>query len=129
MIKRAAEHHEVMAVIGKPKPEKHVKTKRNPPIDKYAILIHRSRLCDCGCGELGHDLHHAFIGRKAGHPELDDERNLVFVTHEEHIARKFDNREWRIKFWRRQLYRYGIFAMMDWFNSLPPKMQSRIDWL
>lgn len=134
-ITRAAELHNVMAVlehrkiISKPKPERQKKTKRVTKIDKEDILSRRSSwLCDCGCGKPGHDLHHAFIGRKTGVPELDDERNLVLVNHDEHIARTFDNREWRKKFWVVQLKRYGIDRMADWLSSIPDKYYRRMDW-
>jgi hypothetical protein len=130
-IKRAAEHHEVMRQITpKPKPKKRAKKQNNPPIDKEAILAGRKgRMCDCGCGKPGHDLHHCFIGRRKGYPILDDERNIVLVNHDEHIARKFDNLEWRRKFWRVQFFRYGKEKMYDWIIALPAKFEYRIDWL
>ena len=132
-LKRAADHHEVMSVIGKPKPEPRKKKQANPPIDKQAWLNEHypsgDYRCECGCRQTGHDLHHAFIGRKKGYPILDDERNLVLVNHREHISRKFDNRYWRKFFWDLQRLCYGESAMMEWVNSLPEKMRDRIDWL
>ena len=135
-ITRAAQNHNVMAVlegrkmVSKPKPEKRKKTKRVTKIDKEDILSRRgSWLCDCGCGKPGHDLHHAFIGRKAGIPELDDERNLVLVNHDEHISRMFDTIEWRKKFWKVQLKRYGLSRMEAWITEIPVKLESRITWL
>ena len=131
---RDIQHETVMEHItpvrSKPKPAPKPKKLNNPKIDKAAILSRRnSRLCDCGCGKEGHDLHHAFIGRKKGYVILDDERNLVLVNHDEHIARKFDNQEWRKKFWIRQLRRYGLSRMSDWLMELPVKFDNRIDWL
>lgn len=134
-ITRTAQTHNVMAVlegrkiISKPKPKKQAKVKRNPKIDKEDILSRRGWLCDCGCGQEGHDLHHAFIGRKKGVIELDDERNLVLVNHAEHIARKFDNLEWRKKFWKIQLKRYGLTRMESWVTEIPVRFEHRIDWL
>jgi hypothetical protein len=131
-IARAADGHLVLAKLhaAKPKPEKQAKKPNNPTIDKAAILAKRgSMICDCGCGKQGHDLHHAFIGRKKGFIELDDERNLVLVNHDEHIAGKFDTLEWRKKFWTRQLKRYGLVRMNAWICELPTRMENRIDWL
>lgn len=134
-IERAAAHHEVMAILGKPKPGPKAKKQANPPIDKEAYLLRRYGIvsvnpyCRCGCGKDGSDLHHAFIGRKKGCPVLDDDRNLVLVNHNEHIARKFDTRDYRIRFWKMQCAFYGQPAMMEWVNSLPEKMRDRIDWL
>jgi len=155
-MKRAAEHHNVMAQIedsmktmsqfasiadfekykkslGKPKPERKAKKQANPKIDKAAILAKRNgwMACDCGCMHNGHDLHHAFIGRMKGYPILDDERNLVLVEHSEHIARKFDNKEWRYHFWLRQVHRFGHPAMMEWVDAVLAAGldKSRIDWL
>lgn len=120
---RASQHHTLMAVVesekrGCPKPPKRQKKANNPPIDKYAILIHRSRLCECGCGQMAHDLHHALIGRRKGYPVLDDERNLIFVNHDEHIAGKFDNLTWRVKFWQRQIKRFGEALMQEWIDAV-----------
>ena len=135
-ITRAADQQNVMAVIerrkiiSKPKPIKQAKVKHKSKIDKEDILSRRgSWLCDCGCGKPGHDLHHAFIGRRGGVRELDDERNLVLVNHDEHIARKFDNQEWRKKFWIIQRKRYTSEAMLEWLSKVPVKFENRMDWL
>jgi len=130
----AAEHHTVMTVIGKPKPGPKAKKAKNPPIDKVSIINERyprdlTIRCECGCGAVGHDLHHAFIGRRKGYPVLDDAKNLVLVNHWEHIGRKFEDRYWRKFFWKKQCALYGESAMMEWVNSLPEKMRDRIDWL
>lgn len=117
-------------MVAKPKPTKKAKKANNPPINKESILARRHNLlCDCGCGQEGHDLHHCFIGRKKGYPELDDERNLVLVNHAEHISRAFDNKKWRVKFWKVQCERYGIDEMLDWIRIIPEKMLSRMDWI
>jgi len=131
--------------LGKPKPTKESrpkKTKRKP-INKMQVLVNKFGVdvveravvgftfikCECGCGNYAHDLHHCFIPDDKYLDLLSDERNLVYVNHDEHIARKFDNREWRIKFWKIQCDRYGEAAMLEWVNSLPEKMRTRIDWL
>ena len=90
-------------------------------------------LCMCGCGGLGHDLHHAFIHNikhkgKSKYPELNDQRNLVWVNHWEHINRKFDTFEWRNKFWHIQCKRYGEKHMQEWLDSLPAKLDNRKDF-
>lgn len=130
-VTRAAEHHIVMdAVTPCPKPQRRAKKPNNPRIEKERILSGRASLsCDCGCGKPGHDLHHCFIGRRKGYPVLDDERNLVLVNHDEHIARKFDNVYWRRVFWKKQISRYGREDMYEWVFGIPEKMLDRVDWL
>jgi len=115
--------------LGKPKPERKAKKQASPPIDKLDIISRRGYTCDCDCGQQGHDLHHAFIGRHKGVAILDDERNLVLVNHAEHIARTFDNLFYRKWFWGIQVARYGKKSMMEWVALIPEKMKSRIDWL
>jgi hypothetical protein len=103
--------------------------------DKADIIKRRGYLCECGCGKAGEDLHHAFIHHirskgKTKYPQLNDKRNLIVVNHQEHITRKFDTREWRRKFWKKQVERYGEDAMMDWIESLPDKLKlTRLDFL
>lgn len=89
----------------------------------------------CGCGQPAHDWHHCFIHniKKRGrsvYPQLNDERNLVFVNHWEHVElRKFDTRHWREYFWRLNCERYGEERMMEWLNSLPEKIKPRMDFV
>jgi len=101
---------------------------------KREILDERGTSCECGCWKQGHDLHHCFIHNikqngRSKYPELNDPRNLVLVNHDEHISRKFDNKVWRQYFWEVQVDRYGYDKMMEWVNSLPAKIQGRIDFL
>ena len=136
---RDIQHETVMEHItpvrSKPKPAPKPKKPNNPKIDKAAILAKRKdgwwKCCDCGCFKNGHDLHHAFIGRKKGYPILDDERNLVLVNHDEHIARTFDTQRWRKRFWMVQTARYGLPAMLEWIDAVLAAGldRSRIDWL
>lgn len=135
---RALELDEVRdAVKPCPKPAPKVKKAKNPPIDKAAILLKRygetarTPECDCGCGQDGHDLHHCFIGRRKGYPILDDERNLVLVNHNEHIAGDFDNLEMRKWFWNHQCGRFTEKAMLEWIDAVLAAGldRSRIDWL
>jgi hypothetical protein len=87
-------------------------------------------MCECGCGQRGHDLHHALISRLKRFPELNDVENLVLVNHDEHIARKFDNVEWRKFFWKKQCDFYGEEHMKTWIAGLPAKLhRSRIDFI
>jgi hypothetical protein len=100
-------------------------------IDKQQLFLERGQYCDCGCGQFAHDAHHALIHRnKRFSTWLDDPRNLILVNHDEHISRKFDNIEWRRRFWARQILRYGETSMFEWLNDMPQKMdRARIDWL
>lgn len=120
---------EAPKIYGKPKPSRKPDKQQSAPINKMSIIAKRSRLCDCGCKSTGHDLHHCFLGRRKGVAILDDERNLVLVNHLQHVARMFDNRTWRIKFWQVQCKRYGEKAMLEWVSKIPAKMRSRIDWI
>jgi hypothetical protein len=136
---REVEHEEVMTIIGKPKPTKKVKKAKNPPIDRRQVLYNKfggylswgNPFCECGCDKAGSDLHHCFIHRMKGYPVLDDERNLVYVNHDEHISRKFDNKEWRVYFWQIQCRRYGENKMLEWIEQVKAAgiHPSRIDWL
>ena len=115
-LRRAAEHHEVMRMI---KPQDHIST-----VEYY------HGLCACGCGQMGHDVHHALIGRQKKFPELDAPENLVLVNHYEHIARKFDNQDWRRKFYQKQCNRFGVDHMQAWIDNLPAKLdRDRIDFI
>ena len=98
--------------------------------DKAELLSQRGQFCECGCGCYAHDAHHCFIPNLKRFSEyLNDERNIVLVNHSQHVSRTFDTREWRQKFWKRQVLRYGQEAMNEWINSLPDKLRYRIDWL
>ena len=116
-----------------PKPVSKPKKAKNAPIDKLDILTRRGMLCDCGCGQQAHDLHHCFIRRRKGYPVLDDERNLVFVNADEHRppVKKFDVQIWRVFFWEVQCVRYGEKSMLEWIDAVLASGldRSRIDWL
>ena len=51
------------------------------------------------------------------------------MNHQEHITRKFDTHEWRVRFWEMQIERYGEPVMMEWVNNLPDKLRHRIDFI
>mgnify|MGYP003479457653 FL=1 len=102
--------------------------------DKQTFIHRRGYLCECGCGKLGHDAHHALIHNiktkgRTKYPQLNDPRNLALVNHAEHINRKFDNRYWREYFWRLNCERYGEEKMMEWVDSLPEKIKPRMDFI
>ena len=54
---------------------------------------------------------------------------MILVNHHEHINRKFDTHEWRKRFWKKQVERFGEEKMMEWVNSLPIKLKHRIDFV
>ena len=99
------------------------------PYDKRELFDERGFRCECGCGNFARDAHHALIGRRKRFPELDCPENIVLVNHDEHLLRKFDNQEWRKKFWLIQVDRYGLERMTAWVNSLPDKLKYRIDFI
>ena len=102
---------------------------------KLEIMNERGWLCECGCRQQGHDLHHGLIHniKKNGvskYPILNDKRNLFLVNHWQHTARMFDTQEWRKYFWKMQIKRYGEAAMLDWIENLPSKLKStRLDFI
>jgi len=98
--------------------------------DKEVLFSERGQFCECGCNLYAHDAHHALIPNLKRFSEyVNDKRNIILVNHTEHISRKFDCHEWRVKFYKRQVLRYGQEAMDEWVASLPAKMKHRIDWL
>ena len=95
--------------------------------DKQELFQRRGCLCECLCGKAAHDAHHALIPNLKRFSEyVNDKRNIILVNHTEHLSRKFDCHEWRVKFYKRQVLRYGQEAMDEWLNSLPAKMKHRI---
>ncbi len=99
--------------------------------DKVALLSQRGQYCECGCKLFAHDAHHCLVPNLKRFSEyLNDERNIVLVNHHEHVTlKKFDNHEWRVKFWKRQCLRYGKDKMMEWVNGLPEKLRHRLDFV
>lgn len=102
--------------------------------DKILFIQRRGYYCECGCGKMGQDAHHALIHHikhkgKTKYKELNDPRNLILVNHLEHINRKFDTRNWRQRFWQKQVERYGVERMNEWLESLPAKLKYRIDFV
>jgi hypothetical protein len=98
------------------------------PYVKSELFDMRGNHCECGCGRLAHDAHHCLIHRMKKYPELDCEENIALVNHDEHILRKFDTLEWRRYFWQVQIDRYGYDHMMNWMNTLSPKLNNRKDF-
>src|SRR5688572_4957770 len=99
------------------------------PFDKNDLFETRGYRCECGCGKVAHDAHHSLIHRMKRYPELDCEENINLVNHDEHIFRKFDNKEWRKYFWQVQVDRYGYDHMINWVNNLPIKIRPRMNWV
>jgi len=95
------------------------------PYDKATLFSQRGQYCDCGCNQFAHDAHHFAVPNLKRFSEwANDERNIVLVNHDEHISRKFDNDEWRLKFWKRNILRYGITSMLAWKDAAPAKLDN-----
>ena len=99
------------------------------PYDKRELFDERGYRCECGCGKPAHDAHHALIHRMKRYPELDCPENIILVNHDEHILRKFDNKQWREYFWQVQVDRFGYDHMKQWASSLPAKIRPRMDFI
>ena len=50
------------------------------PYDKATLFSERGYRCECGCGKLAQDAHHALIGRRKRFPELDCPENILLVV-------------------------------------------------
>lgn len=96
--------------------------------DKHKLFLLRGNKCECGCNQQAQDAHHCFLPNLA-RVDTNDARNIMLVNHQEHIARKFDNREWKLFFWHRQVARYGEDMMLEWLNTIPKKFRHRLDFL
>lgn len=97
---------------------------------KQQIVDERGPLCECGCGEIGHDLHHCLIPRQKRYRAwLDAKENFMLANHAEHLRGDFDTWEWRCWFWKMQCKRYGREHMQGWIDSLPAKLRHRIDFV
>ena len=99
--------------------------------DKWQLFQERGSLCACGCGQVAHDKHHCCIpDLKRFHNLLDVRYNVALVNHHEHTTlKKFDNQQWRRKFYLQNVARYGQSAMDEWIASLPAKLAHRLDFL
>lgn len=120
--------------VAKPKAKKKGIARSKTTMENFmrtAFIAERGKICECGeCGEPAEDVHHALIGRMKDHPELDTWENLVYVSHFEHVSlHKFNTLEWRRKFYRMNLERYGEARMKAWIESLPMKLANRLDFV
>ena len=98
--------------------------------DKWMLMQQRGQFCACGCGKFASDAHHALIPnlkRFAAH--VNTPLNIALVSHDDHIARKFDCQHWRREFYNQNVARYGQQAMDEWIASLPDKLRHRLDFL
>lgn len=85
------------------------------------LVSKRGSSCEwCGIHKAT-ERHHCLIHKMKGHPELDDERNLMLVCHECHESGMLNNRVAREWFWMRQS---GIYPdLITWYNGLDLKVK------
>lgn len=93
---------------------------------KYRLMYEDGRLiCEICFSRPAVDAHHALFGRADGkHTKwrqlwVNDERNIQMVCKECHNDTE-DNRK---LFWKQAVSRYGIESMIEWLESMPPKMK------
>ena len=60
-----------------------------------------------------------------GHPELDDERNLMLCCEECHSSGIVNNYFARMMFWDKQLKRYP--DLREWYSQLDLKVREQFD--
>ena len=82
------------------------------------LLMERGYKCE-NCGDEksnDYQAHHCLFHRMKGRPELDEDYNLMLVCCECH---KYANAyEFRCLFWSKQVLRYGIAVMVEWYNRV-----------
>ena len=69
--------------------------------------------------------HHCLVHRMKGHPELDDERNLMLVCNKCHDDGIVNNYFVRMIFWSKQLKRYP--DLREWYAGLPLKEKENFE--
>jgi len=63
-----------------------------------------------------------------GHPELDDERNLMLVGRKCHTDKGLVNNYFvRMRFWSMQCKRYGVESMRDWYSKVNLKIKENFE--
>lgn len=87
-------------------------------LEKLSLLNERGWRCEVCGTEISNDYeaHHCLFHRMKGRPELDEKYNLMVVCKSCH---GFANAYWvRELFWMKQVWRYGIVAMVNWYNRV-----------
>lgn len=85
----------------------------------------RGEMCEWCHAEPMTQRHHCLIHRMKGHPELDDERNIMGVgikCHSNGIVNSRVAREW---FYMQQCERYPDFR--EWWAKLPMKVKEQFE--
>jgi len=82
------------------------------------LLRERGYRCEnCGTKTSNdYQAHHCLFHRMKGRPELDDDKNLMLVCQKCHQF--CNNYKIRCRFWAKQVRRYGIEKMVEWYNGV-----------
>lgn len=90
------------------------------------FMAQRGTVCElCNIRPAAHR-HHCLYHRKKGHPELDEEYNIMIVCVKCHLYDGTPNGyNARIKFWDTQCKRYGKDAMLDWHSRVRLKVKEK----
>ena len=95
-------------------------------ISLSALKAKRGPMCEWCKAEKAIHRHHCLIHGMKGHPELDDERNLMLVGQRCHIDEGLVNNYFvRVWFWAEQLKRYP--DLREWYAGLPLKSKEYFD--
>ena len=82
------------------------------------LLRERGWKCEF-CGDRtsnDYQAHHCLFHRMKGRPELDEDYNLMVVCQKCHkYANSFEVRK---LFWKKQVLRYGLITMLNWYNRV-----------
>ena len=82
------------------------------------LLAERGYKCEM-CGDRtsnDYQAHHCLFHRMKRRPELDEDYNLMIVCQGCHPF--CNNYKVRCRFWTKQVIRYGIGEMAEWYNKV-----------
>ena len=90
------------------------------------LRLKRGDYCEHCNHRQGTQRHHVFFGRKKGEPYFDDERNLMLACDTCHIQKAVLNGyKMKLVFWVKQVARYGLNSMMEYWLNAPCKIKER----
>lgn len=89
----------------------------------------RGQYCEHCNFRQGTQRHHIFFRRKKGEDYFDDERNLILACNTCHIEKGLlDGYKMKCVFWTRQVARYGLKSMLEYWHDAPIKGTKEKFW-
>lgn len=89
--------------------------KETPGQRKLRLLEQRGYKCEnCGTETSNiYEAHHCLFHRMKGRPELDEDFNIMLICRACHVFA--NSYGFRCLFWEKQVIRYGIEEMVQWY--------------